>query len=33
MQNYLKKAVPDWLAIIIVSKMLTTLVLLQAGYG
>ncbi len=33
MQNFLRKAVPDWLAIIIASKMLTTLVLLQFGYG
>lgn len=33
MQNFLRKAVPDWLAIIIVSKLLTTLFLLHVGYG
>ena len=33
MQKILPKAVPDWLAIIIASKLATTLVLLSMGYG
>ena len=33
MQQFIKKAVPDWLAIIIVSKLATTLVLLSIGFG
>jgi hypothetical protein len=33
MQQFIKKAVPDWLAIIIVSKLATTLVLLSMGFG
>ncbi len=33
MQNFIRKNVPDWLAIILVSKLLTTLILLQMGYG
>lgn len=33
MPKFFKKAVPDWLAIIIASKLATTLVLLSMGYG
>lgn len=33
MQRTLRKAVPDWLVIIIVSKLATTLVLLSMGFG
>lgn len=33
MQKLLRKTIPDWLAIIIVSKLATTLVLLSMGYG
>ena len=33
MQKLLKKAVPDWLAIIVASKLATTLVLLSMGFG
>ena len=33
MQKFFKKAVPDWLAIIIASKLATTLVLLSMGFG
>jgi len=29
----MRKAIPDWLAIIIASKLATTLLLLQMGYG
>ncbi len=33
MQNFLRKNVPDWLAIIVISKLATAALLLTMGYG
>jgi hypothetical protein len=33
MQRIVRKAVPDWLVIIVVSKLAMTLVLLNMGFG
>lgn len=33
MQSFLKRAIPDWLVIIVVSKIAASFLLLSSGFG